>query len=181
MPVHVDPNATSDAMTSSPDPMTGIDEMVPTDPVAGDHNLPRPGPAQTQTVGPDAKNPTPRFTVRIPGPHTYANALKRTADQAGNGQGEPSNAQATESEEEDVDRGDPKLSGPIKGFTTKRVFENLDPLVRAAWESRADDAIFVHYLDGGYNPNVAQSVHIIAEDLKSKHLDDATPCRPALT
>lgn len=148
--------------------MTGIDETVPTDLVPGDCMPPHPDPSQAQTTGTGARNPTPHFTVRIPGPHTYANALKRPADQAEIDQGGPSAAQTTQSGEESVDDGEPKLPGPIKGFSTERVLENLDPLVRAAWESRADDAVFVHYLDGGYNPNIAQNVHAIAEDLKSE-------------
>lgn len=170
VPVPTGPGAASRMATTNPDPMTGIDEAVPTDLAPEDREPPRPGPAQAQAFGVDARNPTPHFTIRIPGPHTYANALKRTADQAGNDQGGPSAEQATQSEEEPVDDREPKLPGPIKGFSTERVLENLDPLVRAAWESRTDDTIFVHYLDGGYNPNVAQSVHVIAEDLKSECL-----------
>ena len=60
------------------------------------------------------------------------------------------------------------LSGPIKGFSSNKVMENLDPQVRSAWELKTQEAIFVHYLDGGYNPDVTQNVHTIAEDLKSK-------------
>ena len=47
--------------------------------------------------------------------------------------------------------------------------ENLDPLVRSAWELATQEVVFAHYLDGGYSPDIAQNVHTIAEDLKSKH------------
>jgi hypothetical protein len=40
-------------------------------------------------------------------------------------------------------------------------------MVRESWASQTQEAIFVHYLNGGYNPNIAQNVHAIAEDLKS--------------
>ena len=59
-------------------------------------------------------------------------------------------------------------SGPIKGFNNDKVFENLDRQVREAWERQTQEAIFVHHMDGGYNPNIAQNVHTIAEDLKGK-------------
>ena len=62
-------------------------------------------------------------------------------------------------------------SGPIKGFNATRVYENLDFQVKETWKEHAQEAVFVHYLDGGYNPNVAQNVHAIAEDLKSKYLN----------
>ena len=59
--------------------------------------------------------------------------------------------------------------GPIKGFSSERVLENLNPQVRQAWKDQADEAIFVHYLSGGYTPNVAQNVHVIAKDLTSEY------------
>ena len=58
--------------------------------------------------------------------------------------------------------------GPIKGFNSERVLENLNPQVRQAWKDQAHEAIFVHYLSGGYNPNMAPNVHIIAMDLTSE-------------
>ena len=61
------------------------------------------------------------------------------------------------------------LSSPIKGFSTDKVMENLDPQVRSTWELEAQGVVFVHYLDSGYNPDITQNVHTIAEDLKSKH------------
>ena len=47
--------------------------------------------------------------------------------------------------------------------------EHLDPLVRSAWELATQEAVFAHYLDGGYSPDITQNAHTIAEDLKSKH------------
>jgi hypothetical protein len=61
------------------------------------------------------------------------------------------------------------LPGPIKGFSAERVLDNLDPQVREAWKKRTANAVFVHYLNGGYSPNVAQNVHVIANDLKSEY------------
>lgn len=46
--------------------------------------------------------------------------------------------------------------------------ENLDPLIREAWEQEIQDAVFVHYLDGGYNSSVALNIHVIADDLDSE-------------
>ena len=60
-------------------------------------------------------------------------------------------------------------SGPIKGFCANHVMENLNPLVCDAWEKETREAIFIHYLDGGYNPDVTQNVHTITKDLRSKH------------
>ena len=59
--------------------------------------------------------------------------------------------------------------GPIKGFGNHKVLENLDPLVRKAWKEQANQALFVHYLDAGYSQNIAQNVHVMVEDLQSKH------------
>ena len=56
--------------------------------------------------------------------------------------------------------------------------ENLNPVVCSTWEQEAPEVVFIHYLDGGYNPDIAQNVHIIAEDLKSKHKTD-TPYPPS--
>ena len=57
--------------------------------------------------------------------------------------------------------------GPIKGFSADRVLENLDAQVKEAWKGRMADAVFIHFLDGGYDQNIAHNVHVIADDLKS--------------
>jgi hypothetical protein len=67
---------------------------------------------------------------------------------------------------------------PNKGFHPPRDFDNLDTLVRDSWANETQEAIFVHYLNGGYNPNIAQNEHVIAEDLKSGYsisCDDDKP------
>ena len=113
---------------------------------------------------------------------TYANALKRTAEQAGNHSPEGPNGDSGQHGSEEEDSSEIALpwplgtfSGPIKGFCSDRVMENLDPLVRSAWELEVQEAVFVHYLDGGYNLDIAQNVHTIAEDLKSKHHPSSQP------
>ena len=58
--------------------------------------------------------------------------------------------------------------GPIKGFNMNHLLKNLDPYVWVSWVSQAGEAVFVHYLDGGYTPNITQKVHAIEEDLKSE-------------
>ena len=113
--------------------------------------------------------PSTRFTIRIPGPMTYANVLKRTYGQAMSTDGE-----GTEDPHEGKpgpgEQGEPKPNpGPIKGFRNHKVLENLDPLVRKAWKEQANQALFVHYLDAGYSQNIAQNVHVMVEDLQSKH------------
>ena len=109
------------------------------------------------------------------GPTSYANALKRPAERAENEEPEKEPEVQSEGEEEEEQMPDtppwPKYaaSGPIKGFSTDQILAHLDPQVRESWEDQLDTAILVHYLDGGYNPNIAQNVHIIAEDLKSEY------------
>lgn len=125
-----------------------------------------------------ANTPSTSLAIRIPGRASYANALKRTAEQAGNQTPEQGNSDVeveqdnhseTEGQENSLLRWPQKTtSGPIKGFNNDKVFENLDRQVREAWERRAQEAVFVYYMDGGYSPNIAQNVHAIAEDLKSK-------------
>jgi hypothetical protein len=150
------------------DPMTGIDDETPTpDPAAPSHQ-------DTQTRDPGSTGfPSTRFTIRIPGaPMNYAAALKRTADQAGN-----ENPDSPNDDREDnttaADPAAPELApwklgpGPVAGFTTNRLLENLDPTVRKAWEEEAArGGIFVHYLDGGYTPDVANNAGVIEDDLK---------------
>ena len=96
---------------------------------------------------------------------TYANALKRSIDQVGSDDQDSSMEDAEEEGDRDEAKPEP---GPIKGFNSERVLENLNPQVRQAWKDQAHEAIFVHYLSGGYNPNVAPNVHIIAMDLTSE-------------
>ena len=158
---------------SSPDPhasapMEGIDE----------DDQPQTLPSEpTPTVG---EGTTSRAAPRIPplrpgrGGFTYANVLKRSADQIGNDPLERPQEECPPQEEEitgegaDSFRDRKRAPGPIKGFSTEKVLENLDLTVREEWSEQAEEAVFVHYLNGGYNPNVAQNVHIIAEDLTSK-------------
>lgn len=127
------------------------------------------GPPQT----PERTNmPSTRFTVRVQGQMNYAGALKRTAEQAEganeDGQDEQTNHEdAEETAETTLEQPSIRASGPVKGLDNK-IFANLDIQVREAWESQAQEAVFIHYLNGGYNPNIAQNVHIIVEDLKGK-------------
>jgi len=127
------------------------------------------------TRGPGASFPSTQFTVMAPRPTSYANALKRTADQVGNdSEGELTDDRSPPEDRENDEGGDHQgfsnpPPGPIKGFDTERIFKNLDPVVRESWESQVDEAVFIHYLSGGYDPNIAQNVHVIAEDLKSEH------------
>jgi hypothetical protein len=130
------------------------------------------------------------FSMRVPGPSgrpmTYANALKRTADQTGSSpQEDVSGTQSAEPEDEEsgeLDQEDWKPPpGPVKGFDAERVLENLDPQVREVWADRAHEAVFVHYLGGGYTPHVAQNVHVIANDLKSECSPYGLESWPVLT
>ena len=133
-------------------------------------------PAQT----PRPNAPSMSFTVRIPGPTSYANALKHTAQQAGNNPlEEPSDGGERphkEALEESISQRWPQgaASGPIKGFCAKRIMENLNPVVCEAWEQEVQDAIFVHYPDGGYDFSMALNVHTIADDLESEQTTGMT-------
>lgn len=107
---------------------------------------------------------------------TYANALKRTAEQSVeetlDRESEDGNSNADNEEEQYADerrwpQGAP--SGPIKGLDLRKILEKLDPQVREAWEGQLDEAVFVHHLDGGYTPDISHKVHTIVDDLTSKH------------
>jgi hypothetical protein len=153
----------------APDPMTGIDGNA--DPPSRASSPPQDAPTQELS---SAGFPSTRFTIRIPSaPMTYAAALKRSADQA--------RGESPEDPEDDHDDGvvgtDPVANdgrgpwrswpGPVAGFTTNRLFENLDPVVRKEWETlAAQGAIFAHYLNGGYTPTIARNANVISDDLK---------------
>ena len=145
------------------------DQIMDNAPGIGEQN----SPPRNQPNRPSGGNGTPsgRFTLRIPSQINYANALKRTVDQVGdtddNGDGSRPDQEVPV---ETAPRWPQKpVPGPIKGFNATRVFENLDYQVKESWKRQAKEAVFVHYLGGGYNPTVAQNVHTIGEDLKSKH------------
>jgi hypothetical protein len=120
----------------------------------------------TPDAPPKTTPPSSQFTIRIPKHRgSYANALKRAAEQTEDDEEEETNHSDEEKHTSMWPAKSP--SGPIKGFSPSRALDNLDLLVRESWASQTQEAIFVHYLDGGYNPNIAQNVHIITEDLKS--------------
>ena len=131
-------------------------------------------PHKPPTQPPKAGAPSTSFTIRVPGPTSYANALKRTAQQAGDDSLEEKSSEGEQPDkdvpEEIISQRWPQgaASGPIKGFCARRIMENLNPVVREAWEQEVQDAIFVHYPDGGYDSSMALNVHIIADDLESE-------------
>ncbi|KAF9780847.1 hypothetical protein BJ322DRAFT_1112242 [Thelephora terrestris] len=136
-----------------------------------DRNPPTPSHPPSDNAG-KAGASLAGFTLRIPGPKSYANALKRPAEQTGSDNGDAGEQSGDEQQTELATEWAKHLpSGPIKGFNLNRVLENLNPLVREAWESKLDEAVFVHYLDGGYNPALAQKVHVITDDLKKLYTD----------
>ena len=145
--------------------------------MANEHGSPEPAPLTeppTHTSG--TCPPSMGFTIHILGLVSYANALKQSAEQAGNRSSEGPDNSNEQGNSKEVDNPESNLhwplgslSGPIKGFCAERIMENLDPHVRCAWEGATQEAIFVHYLDGGYNPNIAQNIHAITEDLKSEY------------
>ena len=94
---------------------------------------------------------------------TYARATTR-------GERPPPGVSESLSDDEDSEEEWGELPGPIKGFDVKKIYENLNGQVQQAWEERAETAIFVHYLDSGYGPNMAMNVRTIAEELRSKFL-----------
>lgn len=107
---------------------------------------------------------------------SYANALKRPAGQTEDNplenldnNGEQHSNGGTEVLATPLQWPQGAASGLIKGFCSDCIMENLDPIVCEAWKEETHKVVFIHYLDRGYNPSVAQNVHIISEDLKSKH------------
>ena len=92
---------------------------------------------------------------------TYARATAR-------GERPPPGDSESLSDDEDSEDEWEEFPGPIKGFDTKKVYENLNGQVQQAWEERAATAIFIHYLDSGYGPNMALNVRTIAEELRSE-------------
>ena len=145
-------------------------------------------PTETPTHAPGICPPSTGFTIRIPSPMTYANALKRTTEQAGNCSPERPSSSDEQGDSEEIASietnprwplGSP--SGPIKGFCADHIMENLDPLVRSAWEKESQEVVFIHYMDGGYNPDIAHNVHAISEDLKSKSSPKQMKYRAQLT
>lgn len=110
----------------------------------------------------EGKAPTCGFT---PAQTTYANTLKREAGQTGtesNGGETPQAGHKNPNPTFVVPEPDPG-----GGFTPSNIFDNLDPIVRRTLE-QAKEAILIHYLDGGYNPNIAQNVHVMTESLQSE-------------
>ena len=132
-----------------------------------------------------ASMPSSRFTIRALGQLSYAGALKRTAEQAGNvdeDEQDDSTSQGNTGETTEIAPNHPTVRPPglIKGLDDK-IYANLDLQVHEVWENQAQEAIFIHYLDGGYNPNIAQNVHTIAEDLKGKPPENHDTCTAELT
>ena len=155
---------------SLPDPVIDTDEDMESVPEAGTPEPPSPADARPDEAGAVDTS----IVIRI-GPRDYASAVGRVAKrvEANN----PETARDSEASTDQQEAGEPGAgimwpqkpsSGPIKGFTPKKVFDNLDPLIREAWEEQAQDAVFVHYFDGGYTPTVAQNVQTIIEDLQSE-------------
>ena len=92
-------------------------------------------PHKPPTQPPKAGAPSTSSTIRVPGPISYANALKCTAQQAGDdsleeesGKGEQPNKEVPE---EIISQCWPQgaASGPIKGFCVRQIMENLNPVV----------------------------------------------------
>ncbi|KAF9783296.1 hypothetical protein BJ322DRAFT_1110179 [Thelephora terrestris] len=165
-----EPNPQPPTLVTDTDQVMGsVEEPVaPSQPVLASN----PTPTDREASAP----PPSRFTIRIPSQMNYANALKRTADQSGNGDDHREEEQSDHEEEVTPVATVPRWprvspSGPIKGFSTKKVLENLDLQVKETWQSQAQEAVFVHYLDGGYNLNIAQNVHTIAKDLQTIYED----------
>jgi len=142
------------------------------------HTATLPNHTSVQSLG-NCGPPTAGPSIRaVTASMTYVNLLKRIAGQAGNDDGEgQSNGQNKEDGENEGDQEDEEdqevvvliapprptlFSGPIKGFSTNRVLENLNPVVHKAWASQAEKVVFIHYLDGGYGPNITQNVHVSA-------------------
>ena len=95
------------------------------------------------------------------------NALKRSIDQV---ESDDQDSLMEDTKEEVEGQDETKAEpGPIKGFSSEWVLENLNPQVQQAWKDQADEAIFVHYLSRGYTLNVAQNVHVITKDLTSEY------------
>lgn len=112
-------------------------------------------------------NPPDRAATQ---PSTYSEAAKRnlpeTTDEGSGDEGRMS----LDDETDDVPLEEPSnLPGPIKGFNANNVFYNLLGEVQAAWEEKADEAIFIHYLNGSYSPTMALEVHTVRKDLCRKH------------
>lgn len=134
------------------------------------------------TPKPAGANPSSRFTIRVPSSMSYTDTVRRVAEESDtrdpmDDRSDPEHSDSDDSavQEATAPRWPKKAtSGPIKGFSPDKVLENLDPLVRESWRDQALEAVFVHYLNGGYNPNVARNVHVIADDLMS----ECPPTRP---
>ena len=154
-------------------PMPGLDtdeEMGNAQEATTQATPPHKPPTQPPKVG----TPSMSFMIRVPGPTSYANSLKRTAQQAGDDSLEEENNGGKQPDKEVPEEAISQrwlqgaASGPIKGFCMRQIMKNLNPVVPEAWEQEVQDAIFVHYLDGGYDSSMALNVHIIANDLESE-------------
>ena len=157
--------------TPPPDTVVLIESTPFANTVPPTHNsLPVPGARGTRM-------PNGRFTIRIPStPLSYAAALSRTANQIAEDEREYVAIDHDGNDRVAAALHDPKpSSGPIAGFSMNRVLENLDPLVRGAWEALTKVSVFVHYFDGGYNPNLAQNVHVIADELEREPPNYSSP------
>ena len=165
---------------TGPAPITGIHSTATDPKTFRFHTIP-PGSDGKENRPPLANawntNPklTPRFTIRIPPPpsRTYANVLKRNADQVGTNSPEydpyamTNYYQYTSGYDSDLDPDPIPSPGPIKGFDTNKILMNLDPVLRREWESQLNDgAILVYHLNGGYAPTIAQKVSRITNDLE---------------
>ncbi|KAF9783557.1 hypothetical protein BJ322DRAFT_1110452 [Thelephora terrestris] len=135
-------------LEATPDlePMVGIEGTSPSHPnnirtpAAPAENSPPESPAAFRTGLINT-----RFRIRIPGlggrQGTYANTLKQTTEQAEEGPsqnlpGQPNHPAMTGVEQLELQ----PPPGPIKGFSSKRVLENLDPQVHEVWQKRTADA-----------------------------------------
>ena len=137
------------AAAITPQPLTSNPD---TDTEMSNANDP-PNPARTSGTHP----PSTGFTIRIPGPTSYANALRRAMGQTEDPSPERPNSGDEQGDREEVDNLEPDprwplgtTAGPIKGFCADHIMENLNPLVHDAWEKETPEAVFVHYLDEGY-------------------------------
>ena len=161
----------------SQDPLADTDQVMDNAQDAGERDAPPEG----QPTPPPRESGVPSscFTIRIPSQRNYANALKHSADEIRDteeGENEPQPSHDNDPLVATAPRWPQKPApGPIKGFNATRIFENLDYQVKETWKVQAPEAVFVHYLDGGYNPTVAQNVHTIEEDLKGKHPNGTRP------
>ena len=97
-------------------------------------------PHKPPTQPPKVGTPSTSFTIRVPGLTSYANTLKRTAQQAGDDSLEEENNRGEQPDKEAPKEGISQCwpqgaaSGPIKCFCMRQSMENLNPVIHEAWE-----------------------------------------------